>query len=214
MEYTTFETLTVKQYQDLYYIHKGTDDDIDKIIQSVCVLTGLSERGVEDLPLPVFNKISAELSRIFSKDIQGQAQSFINIGGAKYGINYLPATLTAGQYVEVQTWMQTNVIENLHKIFASIVYQVKGKGIFKKRLKYNPDNHNQVSEAILSCRFADVYFSCVFFLELWKSSINSLADYLEKEGKKKGVNPIQMRDILKNISDGYIMQSGFQNLKA
>lgn len=213
MQYTTFETLTVGQYQQLYSIHSGNDSELDKIIQSVCVLTGLSERGVEELPLPDFNKIAAELARIFDKDIKGDPQTFISISGKKYGIVYQPSTLTAGQYVEIQTWMQTNVIDNIHKIMASIVYQVKGKGIFKKRLKYNPDNHTEVSEAILSCRFVDVYYSCVFFLSLWNDSIKALGDYLEKEVKLKEGIPTQIQDILKGISAGYIMPNGLQTLK-
>jgi hypothetical protein len=213
MQYTTFETLTVGQYQQLYDIHSGNDSELDKIIQSVCVLTGLSERGVEELPLPKFNQISAELSRIFSKDIKGEPKTFISIAGDRYGIIYQPSTLSAGQYVEIQTWMQTNVIANIHKIMASIVYQVKGKGIFRKRLKYNPDNHNEISTAILSCRFVDVYYSCVFFLNLWNDSIKALEGYLKKEAKLKGVDPTRIQDILKDISDGSIMPNGLQTLK-
>jgi hypothetical protein len=213
MTYTTYDTLTVWQYQQLYNIHTGTEDELDKIIQSVCVLTGLSERGVEDLPMPDFNKVSAELATIFKRETKSEPKTFININGKRYGVIYNPNTLTAGQYVEIQTWMKSNVIDNLHKIFASLVYEVKGRGIFKKRLKYNSDNHAEISEAVLQCRFVDVYSTCVFFLNLWNDSIKALVPYLQKEGKLKGVSQTKMQDILKSITDGYIMQSKSQSLK-
>ena len=214
MKYTTFDTLTVRQYQQLYAIHTDKETaDIDKVIQSVCVLTGLSERGVEQLSVPEFNKISSEIAKIFSKEIKGEPKTFIQIAGKRHGIIYQPATLSTGQYVEIQTWMQTNVIENLHKIFASIVYEVKGKGIFKKRLKYNSDNHPVISEAILDCNFIDVHSSCVFFLKLWRDSIKALEPYLAKELKAKGMNPTQIQTALKSYLDGFTMLNGLQTLK-
>ena len=214
MKYTTFDTLTVRQYQQLYAIHTDKETaDIDKVIQSVCVLTGLSERGVEQLPVPEFNKISSEIAKIFSKEIKGDPKTFIQIAGKRHGVIYQPATLSTGQYVEIQTWMQTNVIENLHKIFASIVYEVKGKGIFKKRLKYNSDNHPVISEAILDCNFIDVHSSCVFFLKLWRDSIKALEPYLAKELKAKGMNPTQIQTALKSYLDGFTMLNGLQTLK-
>lgn len=214
MKYTTFDTLTVRQYQQLYAIHSEKETaDIDKVIQSVCVLTGLSERGVEQLSVPEFNKISSEIAKIFSKEIKGEPKTFIQIAGKRHGVIYQPATLSTGQYVEIQTWMQTNVIENLHKIFASIVYEVKGKGIFKKRLKYNSDNHPVISEAILDCNFIDVHSSCVFFLKLWRDSIKALEPYLAKELKAKGMNPTQIQTALKSYLDGFTMLNGLQTLK-
>ena len=214
MKYTTFDTLTVRQYQQLYAIHTDKETaDIDKVIQSVCVLTGLSERGVEQLSVPEFNKISSEIAKIFSKEIKGEPKTFIQIAGKRHGVIYQPATLSTGQYVEIQTWMQTNVIENLHKIFASIVYEVKGKGIFKKRLKYNSDNHPVISEAILDCNFIDVHSSCVFFLKLWRDSIKALEPYLAKELKAKGMNPTQIQTALKSYLDGFTMLNGLQTLK-
>jgi hypothetical protein len=213
MDYTTFDTLTVRQYQQLYNIHTSKDEDQDKIIQSVCVLTGKTERQVDEMLLPEFNKVAAELARIFSKDIKGDPQTFIQIAGNRYGIIYDPSTLSTGQYVEIQTWMQTGVIDNLHKIMASLVYQVKGRGIFKKRLKYNAEIHPQLSEAILECNFIHVHSSCVFFLNLWNASINSLEDYLEKEMRAKGIQTKEMKDTLKKITDGFLTPKKLQTLK-
>ena len=203
MNYTTFDTLTVRQYQQLYAIHSSEDKDLDKIIQSVCVLADKTERQVEEMSLPDFNKVAGELSVIFGKEVKGNPKSFINIAGDRYGIVYDPSTLSAGQYIEIQTWMASNVIENLNKIMASIVYRVTGRGIFKKRHKYDAANHPAISEAILDCNFIDVHSTCVFFLKLWNASIVSLEGYLAKELRTKGVTRDQLRTILARSSVGF-----------
>lgn len=218
MKYTTFETLTVNQYQQLYSIHRGESEDTDKIIQSVCVLTGLSEKGVEDMPLPDFNRVAGELAVIFKEKAftslrNAKPKSFIHIAGKTYGVNYKPSTLSAGQYIEVQTWMRSNVIENMNKIMASIVYPVKGRGWFKKRLKYDAEKHPEISEQILECNFIDVHAACVFFSKLWRDSINSLTAFLEKEAKRKGMNPEQLRTLLRNVSAGFLTPNELQILK-
>lgn len=213
MKYSTIETLTVGQYQHLYRIHRSGSDETDKTIESVSVLTGLPENKVEEMLIPDFNRVGIELARVFSSELKAEPKTFIDISGKRYGINYLPHTLTAGQYVEIQTWMQRGVIENLHLIFASLVYEVIGWGIFKKRLKYNAANHPVISEKILDCRFIDVYSSCVFFLKLWNASIKSLSGYLVKEAMKKGMSRKEMQEILKKISDGFTVPKKSQILK-
>lgn len=218
MNYSTFDTLTVRQYQTLYALHKSEASDEDKMVNSICILTGLSEQGVDELPLPMFNKIGKELSEIFKEgafaSLRGaKPKSFITIAGSRYGITYQPETLTSGQYTEIQTWMRTNVVENMHKIMATIVYPVKGRWIFAQRLKYNAANHPKISEAILECNFIDVHATCVFFSKCWRDSINSLADFLTKEAMSKGMKQEQIQMILKNASAGFLTLEDLQTTK-
>lgn len=217
MKHTTFETLTVGQYQKLFAIHTGNAEDMDKIIQSVCVLTGLTEEEVDGLPVPEFNKISKEILVIFKEQAfsssKAKPKTFINIGGKQFGVIYNPATLSTGQYIEVQTWMRSNLIENLHKIVASIVYPVKGWWIFKNRLKYNPDIHTKISEQIKDCNFLDVHNACVFFLKLWRNSMIGMKGFLEKELKAKGISQNQVEILLRHVSDGFLTPNELQTLR-
>lgn len=204
MKYTTFQTLTVRQYQELYAIHTGKDEDIDKIIQSVCVLTGLTEKGVEAMSIPDFNKVSSELSVIFRDKFNAKPKPFIEIAGKKYMIIYNPADLSAGQYIEIQSWCNANLIDNIPKIMASLVYPEKGV--------YDSKNHRFLSEAILDCNFIEVYAVCLFFSTLWKNSIVSLGDYLERNIQGK-IQKDRLKIILGSLTDGYTMPVGLANLK-
>ena len=217
MKYATFQTLTVGQYQQLYEIHTGEGEDLDKIIQSVCILTSKTEKEVEDMTVPDFNKVSSEIARIFTEaNLSRKPKAYIKIGGKRFGITYNPATLTTGQYVEIQTWMRSNLTENINKIMASLVYPIKGRWPFLWRGKYNAEIHPKISEQILDCKFIEVHSTCVFFLKLWRNSIKALVPYLEKELKKKGQTKEKMqelRTILKQAGDGFLMPNELQTLK-
>lgn len=214
MKYATFQTLTLRQYQQLYAIHTSDGDDMDKIIQSVCILANKTEREVEEMQLADFNKVSSEIAKIFSHEsIKYKPKPFITIGGKKYGIICQPSTLSTGQYIEIQTWMRSNLIENMNKIMASLVYPVKGVWPFLWRGKYNAEHHPVTSEQILDCNFQQVHSTCVFFLKLWKGSIKALVPYLEKELSKKGVNQTQIQTILRHASDGFLTSNELQTLK-
>lgn len=189
---------------------------MDKIIQSVCVLTRLTERGVEELPLSDFNKISSELSVIFKEQAftslrNAKPKTFIKIGGKRFGIIYRPETLSTGQYVEIQTWMRSNLIENVNKIMASLVYPVKG--VWPFWYKGKKKDHVKISEQILDCNFIDIHSACVFFSKLWRNSINSLSDYLVKEAKAKGMKEEDMKILLGNVSGGFLTPSELQTLR-
>ncbi len=47
----TFENMTLGQYQALYSIQKTDLDELDKVTESVAILTGKTNREVEDMPV-------------------------------------------------------------------------------------------------------------------------------------------------------------------
>lgn len=209
---TTLETLTVGQYQELFAIHTSEMDDLDKVIQSVCVLTGKSESEVEEMSLSDFNKTSSTLATIFSKQPDSKPKRFLQINSKEFGVTYEPRYLSAGQYIEIQTWIKEGYIQNIHKIMASLVYPVKRKLFRKVRGKYDAEQHPEISEGIKDCLFIDIHSACVFFCQLWKASMESLRGYLVKDLLNKGMRPKEIQMILQLVSDGSTMQGGSQSL--
>lgn len=218
MKYTTFQTLTVGQYQELYRINRSEDEDKD--INSVSVLTGMTANAIADLPYTKFNDICREVNKIFEtvdfakmKKSVTRPKAYIKIGGKRFGIIYDPATLSTGQYISIQTWMRSNLIENLDKIFASLVYPVEGVFPFLYRGKISDSDHPKIAEQIRDCNFMQVHSACVFFLTLWRNSINSLRDFLTREAVKNGMEPKLIQGLLKKLSDGFLTPSELQTLK-
>lgn len=200
MRYTTFSDLTVSQYQELYQINSSDSDEIEKAIGSVSVLTGLPRWDVEELPLPDFNKAASELAIIFSPKLEpGKPQVKIS---DTYTIQLNPRKLTAGQYIDVQTFLKDkDWIKNMDKIIASLSVNKKGK--------YEAKNHEQISEQVREMKFLDIHSTCVFFLSLWKVSMQATETYLKKQLKKKltkeQYSQLEQMDLAK-VMDGSLMQ--------
>ena len=198
-----FEKLTVGQYQELYQIHTGSDDDIDKAVASISCITGKPRWEVEEMDLDKFREKSAEVAVLFSPLLEQRKPSTkIKINGKKYRICLNPRKLTAGQYIDLQHFLKDGqIIRDLHKLMACLVtpYSFWSKG------KYDGENHNKVAEGITECNFSDVHATCVFFLDLWNLSIKAITPFLSKELLKKTKNPLMREMNLQNIMDGYTM---------
>lgn len=179
MKYSTFHTLTVGQYQELFRIHTSKDDDLDKVIQSVAVLTGTTPKQVEEMTLLEFNLASAEIAVIFSgESVSVHPPKYLTLHGKKYAIEYNVRNLNAGQYIEIQSWIKGGkMIENMHKVIASLIYPVS---IWSKG-KNDSAEHEINSEFVLDCNYLQVQAVCVFFSLLWNNSIKALVPYLKKD---------------------------------
>lgn len=212
MKYTTFQDLTVGQYQELYRIHTSKDDDLDKVIQSVAILTGTTPKQVEEMTLPQFNLVSLELALIFSGEpVKTKPPRYLKLNGKKYAVEYNVRKLNAGQYIEIQAWIKDGkMIENMHKVIASLIYPVSwwSKG------KNDSAEHEVNSELILDCNYLQVQGICVFFSLLWNASIKALVPYLKKGVLKKvTTNQKEVTEALEMVLDGSLMQDKLQPMK-
>lgn len=208
----TFKNITVGEYQQLYAIHKGADDEIDKSVQSVAILTGKTRWEVEEMPLDEFRRTAKEITVIYFSALEEQKpKSYIKVAGKWYKICLNPRQITAGQYIDLQHFLKGNQIENLHKLFACLLIPVKKFGFFYSEGKYNGENHQQLSEDIVNCKFIEVHSTCVFFSKLWKLSIKAMEPFLSKEIQKM-IPSLQKMD-LQTIMDGFLTQSQLQSLK-
>lgn len=204
------EEITVGQYQELYAIQKSDLDELDKITESVSVLSGKTARELDEMPVVEFNKLASKLNEALSCDLpKTNPKKFIECEKSVYGLYYEPSQLNRGQYVTVLHFMNGDVISNCHLIMASITYNPKTK-------KHEAEKHTSIAEDIKSAKFIDVYAACVFFCSLLKNSINSLQGFLEKETSRKGVKKEIVRRVLMDlliVMDGFTQPKGLQTLK-
>lgn len=201
MNYKTFETLTVGEYQELFAIMRSEMDDLDKSIECVAVLTGKTAKQVEEMDIQDFNRCNRELAKIFSEvEIKYKPIKFINIGGVKYRICYNPKRMSAGQYIDIMTFGKGNLIENLHKIFASLL--IRARLIGKEH--YDGTGHEILAARVQDINFITVHSTCVFFSALWNNFTKAIHPYLAREMEKKGISPNLIREMdLTTIMAGF-----------
>jgi hypothetical protein len=206
--------ITVGQFQMLYRISKDEGlHYLDKVTESVAVLSGKTVRQVEDMDMQEFNKLATRVTEILTKEIVSEPKRVLKVNGKMYGITYEPAKLRAGQYIEIQHFLQGDFIENLHYILASLTYPVKKTLFGLRKGKNNSMNHEQISFDMQDVKMIDAYSACVFFCEVLKVSIEGLRDYLAKE---TGMKKQEIQELLTGFTqsmDGLIQPNKLQTLR-
>lgn len=207
--------MTILQFQQLYYIAQSTDIDIDKSIKMVGVVTGRTPEQVEKMPMAKFNRRCKNISKAFEvigkNLLKSKPHKLVWCKGRIYRINYqvdrLP--INAGKYVEAVTFGK-DVVENLHKIMATIATSVNWLGKPRERL------HEDIAKDFESMNFEAAYHAAVFFYTHYRVSMQIFQPYLVKELVAKGQNKEKVEEILNSslqLLDGFTMPKWSLNLK-
>lgn len=199
--------LTVGEYQQLYSIHTSKEDEIDKAVLSVSLITGKTRWEVEEMDFKEFSQLTKEIAIIFSPIQEGKPKTSIKIHKKRYKVILNPRKLSAGQYIDLQHFLKGNLIENLHKIMACLVVPKKAFGVGK----YDGENHELISIGIQDCNFIDVQSTCVFFSQLWSLSTKAITPYLSKELEKKKL--IVPETTLQTIMDGFLTHPRLRSMR-
>ena len=208
--------MTIKQFQELYFIAQNKEYDFDKSIKMVGVITGQTPEQIETMPMGKFNKVCQRIQKqfyVFDKNLlKGKPKKLVMVNGRFYRINYKvdKKPITAGKYVEVLTF-GTSIVENLHKVMASIVTPVTFTG------KPYHREHDEIASDMESVNFEAAYHAAVFFYTQYKVSMQLIQPYLVKELTPMGVEKekvIQTLSNLQNILDGFTMPKWSLNTRA
>lgn len=207
--------MTIKQFQELWYITQSTDLDIDKSVKMVGVVTGMTPEQVDNMPMAKFNKLCTKIQKhfeIFNRNLlKGTPKKFIRAGGRVYQLHYKidRQPINAGRYIEVISFGK-DVINNLHKIMASIATPVNWRGKPYKR------DHADIAADMESANFEAAYQAAVFFYTLYSVSMTLIQPYLIKELTKKGMIQQEAKVTLSSsltFLDGFTMPRWSQNLR-
>ena len=196
--------MTIKQFQELYYVATSEDMDFDKSIKMVGIVTGKTPEQVEKMSMRKFNILCGAIHnhfKIFEKDLlKGKPKKIVRVGKRFYRINYDVTKCKASTYVEVSTF-STDIIQNLHKIMASICTPVRfkwGKWV----------EHEELSSDLEQMNFEVAYHAAVFFYTLFNVSMQVIQPYLINEMIAKGIKKEEAQEILttsQSILDGFTM---------
>lgn len=108
--------ISLFKYQQLELIQQRNIDDFDKVMFSICAVFDKTEYQLDNMKPKVVNKLAALVTKIMQSEIKVKHYDVIG----KYNINYDPAKLTFGQYIELSHYLSNNPLQNAHKILASV----------------------------------------------------------------------------------------------
>jgi hypothetical protein len=133
-----WDNVSLAKFQQINEISNRKDlDDTDKLLLQLCAFHDMTHYELNDLGAGKVAKLGMQLARILKSVFNPSAYEMIG----EYMVNYFPDEMTLGQYIEVIYFISQDMIQNAHKILASIT-NVKGE-------KNNSDHHVIKSEYFL-----------------------------------------------------------------
>ena len=205
--------ITVKQFQELYFISEKWENDIDKSIKLVGVITGKTPDEVEAMKVGPFNRLCSKIQKQFEllgRDwMQSKPRKYVRIGKRLYRLHYDIERMKAGQYVDGMGFSK-ELVQNLHKILATMAEPVNWRG---KPYKLE---HADVAADMEEMNFEVAYHAAVFFYLLYQQSMVVTRPYLVRQITKQGISK-ETAELLLNyssrISDGLAMPRWSQSMK-
>ncbi len=115
-----WDKITLYKFQRIDAINQRDIPEVDKTLFSVCEVFGLTEFQLDNMPVKKAAKLISKTEKIFLSPFNPKP---VNWFGA-YKVEYNPANITFGQYVELSYFLQSvkkdAPIRNGHYILASI----------------------------------------------------------------------------------------------
>jgi hypothetical protein len=202
-----WKDVTVFQRQQLEAVKNKKDDtELDKAVKTLAILTNRTEAQIDSLSIKDLNKQLKEIDFIAKGDAKPKAVDYIRVNGRQYRCIFDIRQLPYARYIESK-FFGNDVLNNCHKIAASMVLPMKKTWRGWKVAKYDASKHEEYAQDLLEAPFESVYGSLVFFCQVFTDSIKSSKDYLISEMIKEGMNPIEAEITvmdLCNAMDGFI----------
>jgi len=202
---TGWHEVTLNQYIEITKVPSLGFDETESALRVLSILTGVDDSYFIDMDYRQLKLALAKIAFVYKKP-QGRIRQKVRINGRRYRVNYLPSTLTAGEYIDLTHWTKTpqEAIENLNKIISVYlkpvnVFGFKLKNCYeKKEGKYvqTMSSREWTAEHVGGCLTMDIVFPMSdFFLTLYEALLKNTQDFLKKANRK------QMQEIQKRVSD-------------
>lgn len=202
-----WNNISVWQYQNIVKtLANKQDDEIEKSFKLIGIVYNMTENQVDSLTQAEYKAKLKECDFLNSMP-EGKPVKIIKVNGKRYRLIYDVTRMPFGRYVESKAFVG-DIYGNLHKLGATMVMPQKRNwlGLWVDD-KYDAAKHEDYADDILQANFQDVYFSLVFFYQVFRNWIEVTRDYLVTKMMMTGQTKEQCSQVvtdLCNILDGII----------
>jgi hypothetical protein len=202
-----WNNISVWQYQNIVKtLANKDDDDIDKSYKLIGIVYNMTENQVDSLTQAEYTAKLKECDFLNTMP-EGKPVKVIKVNGKRYRLIYDVTRMPFGRYVESKAFVG-DIYGNLHKLGATMVMPQKKNwfGLWVDD-KYDASKHEDYADDILQANFQDVYFSLVFFYQVYRNWIEVTRGYLVTKMMMTGQTKAQCNQVvtdLCSILDGII----------
>lgn len=195
----SFEDLKLRVFFDVEDIVASDMDMLDKEVNLISLLAGMSPDEVLNMPLDEFGKYTSKLRFITETPNRKVPKNVYVINGRKYEVQYNADSMTVAQYVDYCTYGREKDEKDKLIGMLSVFLIPKGK-------KYGEYDMTQVREDMLDMSVTDVYSLSAFFLDwckaLTEATRTCLVRKLKKMARKEnGQTKTMMEEAIRHLED-------------
>lgn len=117
----SYKDLTVEKYIELYSIDINGMEEIDIQSTMIAILADMTVDEVLDLPISEYRKLAMQIQFLKEPPKTTKHCSKIKIDGREYRVLDKVEDMTAGQYIDYQTYLQQNDIKMLPYILSCLI---------------------------------------------------------------------------------------------
>jgi hypothetical protein len=197
----TWNDVSVFQFQQLEKLKE--DDAFDAMFKIVGILNNMTERQVDALSMAKFNELCQEAQFVYTEQLPSKTSKYLKINGRRY--RFIPDIREikvggTGRYIETKHF-QSSVIQNLHKIGASMIMPQKKTWFGWVDDEYLAQNHDMYAQDVLESPITEVYGMIVFFCKVYKQLIINSKDYLMEVMIQQNMNHLEAEKVVKDLCD-------------
>jgi len=212
-----WSNVSVWQWQQLAKVltKKEGDTELDIAVKTLSVLTNRTESQIDSLSLKELTEQLKEITFITDSQPDAKPVKYIKVNGKKYKCIYDIRNMPYARYMETK-FFGNDVVNNVHKIAASMVIPMQKTWLGWKEDKYDASKHEEYANDLLEASYESVYGSVVFFCQIYIQSINNLSDYLKQKMKQKARTKTEEEKsiaILCSVLDGFSKLPSLPNMK-
>lgn len=197
----TWNDVSVFQFQQLEKLKE--EDAFDALFKIVGILNNMTDRQVDSLSMAEFNDLCNEAQFIYKEQLPSRTSKYLKINGRRYrfvaDIRDIKIGGT-GRYIETKHF-QTSVIQNLHKIGASMIVPQKRTWYGWVDDEYLPQNHDMYAQDVLESPIVEVYGMIVFFCKVYQQLTINSKDYLTQVMMTGGMNHLEAEKAVTDLCD-------------
>lgn len=116
-----YKDLTVEKYIELYSIDINGMEEIDIQATMIAILSDMTVDEVLDLPISQYRKLTTQMQFLKTPPKSTKHCSKIKIDGKEYRVLDKVEDMTAGQYIDYETYLQQNDIKMLPYILSCLI---------------------------------------------------------------------------------------------
>jgi hypothetical protein len=207
-----WNNVTVRQYQQLVELGKMELSDQEATTEAIAILSGMTINEVRQLTARSRIRWERRIGFIH-QELKPVTKRYIKVNGRTYCNDINVRHMPSARYIETKYFGQ-DIIGNMHKLAAVMVYPVRKSWLKYKPLEYNTMMFEQYSDDMLDIPVTHAMGLLVFFCQRLKPLMTNLSDYLAKEVTNSTMTATESEMIFirfRNSMDGFIRRLWSRN---